>query len=223
MIVTIDGPAGAGKSSVARELARRLGFRFLNTGAMYRAVALAVLRAGTEWRDEAAIAELAARQQIDLVDDRVLLGGEDVTRQIHSVEVTAVVKHVADNQQVRRLLVDQQRRWGETGDVVAEGRDQGTVAFPQAECKIFLTASAAERARRRQQDLASRGEQVEFATLLAQQNRRDAEDASRPVGALQQAADATVVDTDGLTSEQVVERLVELVRAAQARSARVGW
>ncbi|MEZ6109651.1 MAG: (d)CMP kinase, partial [Pirellulaceae bacterium] len=129
--------------------------------------------------------------------------------------------HVADNQQVRRLLVDQQRRWGETGDVVAEGRDQGTVAFPQAECKIFLTASAAERARRRQQDLASRGEQVEFATLLAQQNRRDAEDASRPVGALQQASDAKVLDTDGLTPEQVVERLVDLVRTAQAGSTRV--
>lgn len=221
MIVTIDGPAGAGKSSVARELARRLGFRFLNTGAMYRAVALAALRAGADWQDEAAIADLAARQQIDLVDDRVLLGGEDVTQPIHSSEVTAVVKHVADNQQVRRLLVDQQRRWGETGDVVAEGRDQGTVAFPQAECKIFLTASAAERARRRQQDLASRGEQVEFAALLAQQNRRDAEDASRPVGALQQASDAKVLDTDGLTPEQVVERLVDLVRAAQARSARV--
>lgn len=213
MIVTIDGPAGAGKSSVAHDLAQRLGFRFLNTGAMYRAVALAALRDSVSWKDESAVAALAERIRVELDGDRVLLDGEDVTDAIRATAVTAVVKHVADNRAVRRLLVEQQRRWAESGNVVAEGRDQGTVAFPHAECKIFLTASAEERARRRMRELESRGENVDFAALLEQQNRRDAEDASREVGRLEQAADAHVVCTNGLTPDQVVDRLADLVRS----------
>jgi CMP/dCMP kinase len=215
MIVTIDGPAGAGKSHVAHDLARRLGFRFLNTGAMYRAVALAALRGGVPWSDAQQVARVARQCDIELDGDRVLLAGEDVSDAIRTVEVTALVKHVADNPDVRQHLVEQQRCWAARGDVVAEGRDQGTVAFPHAECKIFLTASPEERARRRHRDLASRGVQVDLGELLDQQNRRDKEDATREVGRLEQAADAHLVCTDGLTLEQVVEHLAALVSACR--------
>jgi cytidylate kinase/pantoate ligase/cytidylate kinase len=216
MIVTIDGPAGAGKSTVARALADRLGFRFLDTGAMYRVVALAAARRNVDWEDAAALAELAHRIEIRFDGDRVFLDGRDVTREIRSSQITAHVRPVADNPGVRQRLVDLQRRIGDEGDLVTEGRDQGTVAFPHAQCKIFLTASAEERARRRVNELLQRGETTTVQEVLAQQNMRDQQDSRRPVGALIRAADAVQVSTDGMSQEQVVERLVDLVRRRQA-------
>ena len=212
MIITIDGPAGAGKSTVARTLARRLGFRFLDTGAMYRAVALAGKRRGLDWDVPDDLARLARKLDIRFVDDRLLLDGEDVTNAVRTSEVTAVTRYAADNPQVREHLVELQRALADGHDVVTEGRDQGTIAFPNADCKIFLTASPAERARRRLSDLQSQGEPVTFKQVLAAQERRDREDADRPVGPLVPAADAVEVYTDGLTFEQVVEKLESLVR-----------
>jgi cytidylate kinase len=213
MIVTIDGPAGAGKSSIARQLAERLGFAFLDTGAMYRAVALAALARGLGDGDAGSIARLAEELAIDFDGRRTVLNGEDVSAAIRTSEVTAAVHLAADNVAVRRRLVELQRKIAAGQDIVTEGRDQGTVAFPKAGCKIFLTASPQERARRRFEELSSRGERITLAEVLALQVDRDQRDATRPVGALLKAADATEVSTDGLTPEQVVDRLEQIVRS----------
>ncbi len=227
MIVTIDGPAGAGKSSVARALARRLGFRFLDTGAMYRAVALAAVKRALPWEEPAALAQLANEINMLVTEDHVLLDGQDVTTAIRTVEITQVTHYAADNPGVRARLVALQRQAAGQGDFVTEGRDQGTVVFPQAEVKIFLTASPGERARRRLQDLQARGEARSLEEVLAQQNVRDARDASRSVGPLVPAVDAIEVITDGLSPEQVVDRLEAVVRqrmsaGGQPRSPSVG-
>ncbi len=146
MIVTIDGPAGSGKSTAAKKLARRLGFRFIDTGAMYRAVALAGKRNAVDWADEVRLAKIAANLRLQLTDDRILMNGEDVSDEIRTVEITTLTQHAADNQAVRRLLVDQQRQLAAGQNVVTDGRDQATVVFPDAECKIYLTAGEEERA-----------------------------------------------------------------------------
>jgi cytidylate kinase len=212
MIITIDGPAGAGKSSVARALARRLHFTFLDTGAMYRAVTLAALRRGLALDDAAAWEELAGHVEIAFDAERVLLDGDDVTDAVRTYEISNLVRHAAGNPGVRAKLVELQRAAAANKDVVTEGRDQGTVAFPHAECKIFLTAGPEERARRRLLDLQARGEKVTFEDVLAKQNSRDDSDRSRSVGPLVAAPDAIEVLTDGLTPEQVVDRLEHLVR-----------
>lgn len=222
MIVTIDGPAGAGKSSVARALARRLGFRFLDTGAMYRAVTLAAIRRSVELADRDALFRLAKGLAIELIDGRVLLDGDDVSDAIRDVEVTRLSQHVASHPQVRALLVELQRQLALAADTVTEGRDQGTVAFPHAECKIFLTASPTERARRRQRDLQAAGRQVNLAEVLADQRQRDARDRNRPIGALVQADDAIEVVTDGLCEEEVVNRLEALVARIRDQGHRRG-
>ena len=212
MIVTIDGPAGAGKSTVARALARRLGFRFLDTGAMYRAVALAGLRRGLDWDVPADLARLARKLSIQVAGEKIFLDGEDVTEALRTSEVTAVTRYAADNPEVRAHLVQLQRALAGEDNVVTEGRDQGTVAFPRAQCKIFLTASPEERARRRWRDLQRQGEPATLAQVLAAQERRDREDASRAVGPLLPAPDAVEVQTDGLTLDQVVDELGSLVQ-----------
>jgi CMP/dCMP kinase len=220
MIVTIDGPAGAGKSTIARQLAERLGFAFLDTGAMYRAVALAALRRQLGPDDADQIARLAESSLIDFDGRRTLLDGEDVSSAIRTPEVSAAVFLAADNIDVRRRLVELQRQIAGSRNIVTEGRDQGTVAFPNAQCKIFLTARPQERARRRYDELASRGERITYEEVLAQQIERDQRDAIRPVGALIKAADAVEVGTDGLTPEQVVDRLEQIVTQATMHSKR---
>lgn len=210
MIITIDGPAGAGKSMAARRLAQRLGFRFLDTGAMYRAVTLAGLRKKIDWRDGAALAQIADESQIDLTDDQVFLDGEEVTKEIRSFEVTTLTRHAADNLAVRKRLTQLQREFAENHDVVTEGRDQATEVFPTAELKFYLTASDEVRAKRRYEDLLSRGEQVTLEEVLEKQRQRDARDLDREIGGLRMAKDSVVVRTDGMTADEVVEKLSSL-------------
>jgi cytidylate kinase len=212
MIVTLDGPAGAGKSSVAKALARRLGFRFLDTGAMYRSVALAAVDRGLSWDDPQRLVELTHHLKVELRGAHVLLDGIDVSDAIRTSAITAVTHYAANNPGVREILVQWQRQAAGADDIVAEGRDQGTVVFPHAECKIYLTASPEERARRRQRDLAARGEVIAFEEILAHQNQRDARDAARRVGPLVPAADAVIVSTDGLALDVVIDQLEALVR-----------
>ena len=213
MIVTIDGPAGAGKSSAARALAQQLGFRFLDTGAMYRAVTLAALRAGVDLEDEAELEKIAASLDLTLENDRVLLDGKDVTREIRTFEVTTATRYAADAPGVRARLVEWQRHLSKDCDVVAEGRDQATVVFPNAECKIYLTASESIRAERRFLDLVNRGEHVSRQEVLDKQRVRDERDCSRPVGPLFKADDAIEVSTDGLSPDDVVARLLAIVES----------
>jgi cytidylate kinase len=215
MIVTIDGPAGAGKSSAARGLARRLGFRFLDTGAMYRAVTLAARERGLDLADAERLSALVREIRVELAEDRVLLEGRDVTDAIRKFGIATDTHFAADNPAVRAQLVVWQREAAANEDVVTEGRDQGTVVFPRAECKIFLTADEGERARRRHRDLAARGEDIPFEDVLANQRLRDERDASRSVGALVKADDAVEVSTDGLTPEEVVAELERIVRSKQ--------
>ncbi|UUO05899.1 (d)CMP kinase [Blastopirellula sp. J2-11] len=216
MIVTIDGPAGAGKSSISRQVAAHLGFEFLDTGAMYRAVAWAVIRQGRDLNDELSVAEVAKNIRLDLAGGRVLVDGSDATDDIRSPEVTQATRFAAANVAVRMHLVKLQQQFGREKDLVTEGRDQGTVVFPHAECKVYLTASPEERARRRVADLATRGVTVEFDDILAQQNRRDEEDSSRTVGPLRKADDAIELSTDGMTPEEVIQRLIDIVEQRRA-------
>jgi CMP/dCMP kinase len=202
MVVAIDGPAGAGKSSVARGLADALGFTYLDSGAMYRAVGLMTLRHG------GAASEQAERLRLEL-GERVVANGEDVTEAIRAPEVSEAASRVATNPRVRAALVEKQRELLSSGDWVAEGRDIGTVVAPDAGVKVFLTASPEERARRRAEEL---GADVE--TVLRDQALRDAQDSSREHSPLEIAPGAVELDTTGLTLDEVVERIAMLVREA---------
>ncbi len=179
---------------------------------MYRAVALAASEAEIDLADPEVLAEFATRQRIELVNERVVLNGEDVTKEIRTTRITSLTHYAASNPGVREQLVQLQRLAAGDDNIVTEGRDQGTVVFPNAECKIFLTASPEERARRRVQDLAARGEIVEYEEVLRQQNLRDERDRSRSVGPLVAAADATHLTTDGRTPEEVMAELEAIVR-----------
>jgi len=211
MVITIDGPAGAGKSSVARGLAQRLGFEFLDTGAMYRCVALAGKRAGVDWSDPRQLERVARAIRLDCRGDVILLDGEDVSREIRSPEVTSLVVHAAGNREIREILVAMQRRLAGGRDMVSEGRDQGTIVFPEARCKIFLTASPIERARRRWREVSARGETTTLEEVLEQQNLRDAQDADRALAPLRPAADAVEVCSDGLTADEVLRTIETIV------------
>jgi cytidylate kinase/pantoate ligase/cytidylate kinase len=220
MVITIDGPAGAGKSSVARRLAARLGAAFLDTGAFYRAATLAVLQQGPAEPNLADVAAIVRQARIEMEGTNILLDGRNVTVEIRTPEVTRSIKTVADNSAARQELSARQREFakacGAEGEawLVTEGRDQGTEVFPDARCKIFLTASPEERARRRQSQLFAAGCDVPFEQVLADQTNRDEEDRTRPVGALRIADDALVFYTDGLSEDEVVDQLVDWVRQA---------
>ena len=213
MIITIDGPAGSGKSTAARALAARLGFRFLDTGAMYRAVTLAAVERKLNWNDPELLVRLAQELSIEVSENRVLLDGREVTDQIRTFEITSVTHYAADNPGVREVLVELQRRAAAGADVVTEGRDQGTVVFPDAECKVFMTAGAEQRAERRFKDLVARGENVTFEEVLIKQECRDERDRSRSTGPMVKAPNAIEVRTDGMSPDQVVDKLEKMVRS----------
>lgn len=222
MIIAIDGPAASGKSTVAKALARHLGIRHLDTGAMYRAVAWLALESGVPLDDAEALSELAHANPIsfDYADraslaTAVRIAGRDVTAAIRTPEVDAAVSPVAAVPALREALVAQQRRLASENDTVIEGRDIGTVVFPHAEVKVFLTASPEERARRRRIDLAAQGLDVAQDEVQARIERRDRYDSSREASPLEVAADAELLDTTGMSVEQVVEALERRVEAAR--------
>jgi cytidylate kinase len=205
MVIAIDGPAGAGKSTVARGLAAELGFTYLDSGAMYRCVALAALRRGVDPDDPGAVAELAASIAISLGEGSVTLDGEDVSAEIREPAVSEASSRVSVHPDVREALVARQRELIAAGRYVAEGRDIGTVVSPDSPLKVFLTASAEERARRR---AAQTGE--DLAAVLAAQRERDRRDETREHSALRAAADAVEIDTTGLGQDEVVARVAAL-------------
>lgn len=205
MLIAIDGPAGAGKSTVARALAERCGLTYLDSGAMYRCVALRVMREGVDPDEPGAAARIAAEAEIGLEADRVELDGSDVGGEIRTAEVSEIASRVSVHPEVRRAMVNQQRQLTEAGGWVAEGRDIGTVVRPDAPLKVFLTASEPERARRR---AAESG--VGLEAVLAAMRDRDARDRARTHGALRPAADAVELDTTGLSLDEVVERIGSL-------------
>ena len=209
-VIAIDGPAGSGKSTVARAVAERLHLKYLDTGAMYRAVAFAVLRAGADPHNHDLAARTARDIELDIGLDVVMVDGVDATVAIRGPEVSKAVSAVASNGEVRRELVSRQRKWvDERGGGVLEGRDIGTVVFPDAELKIYLTADPAERARRRAKEAGG----LDYETVMADITRRDAIDTSRSLDPLAEAEDARVVDTTGLTIEEVVDHIVGLLHA----------
>jgi CMP/dCMP kinase len=222
LIIAIDGPAGAGKSTAARRVAEQLGYRYLDTGAMYRAVALKALGAGVDLGDADALAGIAEAAQIDL-DTRdglthVWLDGEEVTREIRSPAASEAASRVSAVPAVRQALVRRQRQWGQErsdargGGVVMEGRDIGTVVFPQAEVKIFLDADPGERVQRRLKEVRAKGEPISEQALAAQMQERDQRDSTRSDSPLAQAPDAVYVDTTGLGIGEVEEAVLRVVR-----------
>jgi cytidylate kinase len=219
-IVAIDGPAGAGKSTVARRLAARLGYLYLDTGAMYRAVALAAGRAGVALDDADGLAALAASLRLEFIPDaerpRLLLNEEDVSEAIRTPDISSASSRVSCWRGVREAMVAQQRRLARKGGVVMEGRDIGTVVFPNARVKIFLTASVAERARRRALELEKQGVGVDLDRVCCEVAERDRRDMEREISPLARAADAVEFLTDGLTADEVLEALERLVREREA-------
>jgi len=219
-IIAIDGPAGSGKSSVTRRVAHELGLLHLDTGAMYRALTWLILNSKISLDDEAGIAELVSQADIELLwtaraetPVQVLVNGQDVTSKIRSQIVTRNVSAISAQQAVRDKLIEKQKQWGEKGGVVAEGRDIGTHVFPDAELKIFLTASVGERARRRQKELMIQGQDtVDFEQLQYEIQKRDNYDSDRAIAPLRKASDAIELLTDDLTIEQVIEKIVALYR-----------
>jgi cytidylate kinase len=211
LIIAIDGPSGAGKGTIARAVAGRLGYRHIDTGAMYRAVAWKALHDGVDPSDDRAVAAIAERAAFDLEGGRIAIDGHDVSREIRTPEIDRAATIVARHPAVRRALVARQRSSGQDGGIVMEGRDIGTVVFPHAEVKIYLDASPEERARRRAADPAhsSKGTHLsEVATALAE---RDRSDATRAVSPLAIAPDAVVIDTTGVAVEEVVEAVLKVV------------
>lgn len=218
--LALDGPAGAGKSSVAREVARRLGYTYIDTGAMYRAVAYRALRAGLQvGRDDAAIGRLAGELRFAFrsvgEEQHLFVDGEDVEAAIRTPQVGNLSSPVSAIPEVRRHLVAAQQEMARGGGVVMEGRDIGTVVLPQAEVKVFLTASEQERARRRQGQLRDQGIERDLEQILVEQRERDERDSRRALAPLRQAEDARLLVTDGISKEQAVEIIVGWVREAE--------
>ena len=214
IVVAIDGPAGAGKSTIAKLVAEKLGYAYIDTGAMYRSVAWKFLQTGKDF-DEALISSLAKTMVIEFKPEasvnRVFVDGAEVTDAIRSAEVTANVSRVAAIGAVREAMVAQQRRMGESGGVLMDGRDIGTVVFPNAQLKIFLTASVEERALRRYKELMAKGQDVDLAQLKGDIASRDKQDSERAISPLRQAENALLLDTSHMNIEQVTAKILHLV------------
>jgi len=218
--IAIDGPAASGKSTVGEKVARRLGFLFFDTGIMYRAVTLAVIKGKVDPADESAVSDVARRVQIDIVppskdDGRkadVLLDGVDVTWEVRHRNVESFVSIVSTYKGVRDAMTEQQRRIGQRGDVVMVGRDIGTVVFPDANLKIYLEASAEERARRRYDELKNRGEAADYTAILTATRQRDEIDKNRVIAPLRPADDAVILFTDNIPVDEVVDKILALVQ-----------
>ena len=213
VIVAIDGPAGAGKSTLARRVAARLGYLYIDTGAMYRAVALSAMRLGVSLDDPLKLVQVALAVQIDLTPDaRVLLNGEDVSEAIRKPEISQAASKASAVAGVRRAMVELQRQMGETHSVVMEGRDIGTVVFPQAQVKVFLDADPAERAGRRVAELRQKGAAADPVEVEREMRERDQRDRTRAEAPLMQAPDAAYYDSTGHTPDEVEEAILQIVR-----------
>ena len=222
MIITIDGPAGAGKSTVAKTLARKLKFAYLDTGAMYRALTLKALEQKTPLDDELALVALAGKTALDIRLDRdqslkIFLDGRDVTSQIRSTEVTNNTFYIARAAGVREIMAQWQRRIGEKNDIVVEGRDVGTVVFPRADKKFYLDADARERCERRIKELKDQGKDVNESLLKQELLDRDHKDFTRPVGPLKKAEDAITIDSTSLSVDEVVEKILSYIDNVSAK------
>ena len=215
LIIAIDGPSGAGKSTITRLLADRLGYVTIDTGAMFRAVALAARRGGIAADDAEGLSRLCREVVIDLARTngccKVLLNGEDISREIRTPEISSLTSKISAQKVVRDHLLALQRRMGAAGGVIMEGRDIGTVVFPDADVKFFLSASAEERGRRRYQELVAKGERLTLVETIAAVVERDRQDSARAHAPLKMAADAVEIDSTALTIEEVVARMAEIV------------
>jgi cytidylate kinase len=212
LIIAIDGPSGAGKGTVARAVARALDYRHIDTGAMYRAVAWKALHHDVPFDEESSIAALAEQASLDLASDRTIIDGHDVTRAIRTPEIDKAAASVARLPKVRAALVARQRALGAGGGVVMEGRDIGSVVFPDADLKVYLDASAEERARRRANDPAHSGQQGSLAGVQSELQARDKSDSERPVAPLTLAPDAVYIDTTAMPIEHVVKTVLEIAK-----------
>lgn len=212
-LIAIDGPVASGKSTLGRLLSQRLGYRFVDTGAMYRALTWRAIRLSIDLEDEEELSRLAASTRIEFAPpgDNVLVDGHDVTREIQDWEVEAGVSLVARVAGVRKVLVEQQQGLAQKGEIVMAGRDIGTTVLPHAELKVYLVASFKERARRRYLELVERGEAADYEAILADLIRRDEIDSERSVSPLQPAPEARIIDTDGLSADQVLSEILSMM------------